>query len=515
MIKRKGCKLLSAALAVALLASALTGCGNTGDSSASNGSQSSGSEVSGSTSQVAEEPGEVETINVTYFSFNKFDDIAQVEAAVNEITEPEIGVHVELNCLEGGQFMSQQTMLLSGGEDVDLIVTPVVPDAMNSGAFVDTTDLMNEYGQGIQEVLGDNINACMYRGCLYGVPSMHEFAKTPMIIYNKDMADELGLDMSTVKTLEDMDPILAKVVEAYPDMSTPLYTSNSGGPLSSSYGYWDTLGDNLGVIMYNGDPDKVVNLYETQEYKDLCTTLHDFSQKGYLNPDAAVLNENYWTLVSADMTFADVISQHELIAKEYIPSTGVNMEIIPLGDAYKTSSIAAGTQWHIMSTSEKQVSAMKLLNLLYTNAEVEDLICNGIEGQNFQVTESGKYDFLEGQDAMNNTYYPNIDWVMPNGWLAGEWVVDAIENYGEQMSAYNDSAKESPAFGFTFDTSVVSNQMTACTNVVKQYCVNVEENGQEDVDAAIAELNQALKSAGLEDIIQAKQEQYDEFLAQK
>ena len=50
MIKRKGCKLLSAALAVALLASALTGCGNTGDSSASNGSQSSGSEVSGSTS---------------------------------------------------------------------------------------------------------------------------------------------------------------------------------------------------------------------------------------------------------------------------------------------------------------------------------------------------------------------------------------------------------------------------------------------------------------------------------
>ena len=57
--------------------------------------------------------------------------------------------------------------------------------------------------------------------------------------------------------------------------------------------------------------------------------------------------------------------------------------------------------------------------------------------------------------------------------------------------------------------------MTACTNVVKQYCVHVEENGQEDVDAAIAELNQALKSAGLEDIIQAKQEQYDEFLAQK
>ena len=164
-------------------------------------------------------------------------------------------------------------MLLSGGEDIDLIVTPVVTDAMNSGAFLDMSELLDEYGQGIKDVLGDNIDACKYRGALYGVPSMHEFAKTPLIIYNKDMADQLNLDMSTVRTLEDLDPILAKVVEAYPNMSTPLYTGSSSGALSSTFGNWDTLGDNLGVIMYDGDQNTVVNLFETQEYKDLCTTL--------------------------------------------------------------------------------------------------------------------------------------------------------------------------------------------------------------------------------------------------
>lgn len=505
MIQSKICKMLSATIAATMLASVMTACGG-GNATAVQ---------SGSGGEAAQDSGAVETVNVTYFSFNNFDDVAKVEEAVNEITEKEIGVHVKLNCLEGGQFISQQAMLLSGGEDIDLIVTPVVTDAMNSGAFLDMSELLDEYGQGIKDVLGDNIDACKYRGALYAVPSMHEFAKTPLIIYNKDMADQLNLDMSTVRTLEDLDPILAKVVEAYPNMSTPLYTGSSSGALSSTFGNWDTLGDNLGVIMYDGDQNTVVNLFETQEYKDLCTTLHDFSQKGYLNPDSAVLNENYWTLVSADMTFACLLSQHELIAKEYIPSTGVNMDIIPLGEAYKTSSIAAGTQWHIMSTSKKPAAAMKLLNLLYTNEQVEDLICNGIQDVNYQVTENGKYDFLEGQDAMNNSYYPNIDWVMPNGWLAGEWVTDAIENYGEQMNAYNNSAKESPAFGFTFDTSVVSNQVTACTNIIKQYCVNVEENGQQDVDQAISELNEALKKAGLDDIIAAKQAQYDEFLAQK
>ena len=58
---------------------------------------------------------------------------------------------------------------------------------------------------------------------------------------------------------------------------------------------------------------------------------------------------------------------------------------------------------------------MKFLNLLYSDAEVEDLICNGIEGVHYQVTEDGKYTYPDGVDFANSTYYPNIGWVMPNG----------------------------------------------------------------------------------------------------
>lgn len=504
MKKRNVSLFLSAAMAVSLLAGCSGGAGSTagGDSTAATGENAAAS-------------GEIETINVTYFSFSNCDDTPMVEEAVNAITEPEIGVHVKLNAMEGGQYMSQQTMLLSGSEDIDLIVTPLVTDAMNAGAFLDMSELIDEYGQGIKDVLGDNIDAGMYHGCLYGLPNMHEYAKTPMIIYNADMAEELGLDMSTVKTLKDMDPIMEKVVAAHPEMSTPLYTSSSSGPLSSTFGFWDgtgASGENLGVVMFDGDPDKIVNLYETDEYKDMVTTLHDFSQKGYLNDDTGVLNDNYWTLVKEGMSFACVISQHDLIADEYTPSTGVNLKFIPLGDAWKTTTCTANFLWHIMSTSEKPEAAMKFLNMLYTNAEVEDLICNGIEGVHYVVDENGKYTFPEGMDVANSTYYPNIDWVMPNGWLAGEWDTD-IADYGEKMMAYNDSAKVSPAFGFVFDSSSVSNEMTACANVVMQYCNAVEENGTQDVDASLEELNQALDAAGIDTIIAEKQRQYDEFRA--
>lgn len=497
-------KIVSLLLSMAMMVTMLSGCGGT------TANTDSGSNVQTG----AESKDEVETINVTYFSFNSFDDTAMVEEAVNKISEEKIGVKVKLNAMEGGQYMSQQTMLLSGSEDIDLIVTPLVTDAMNSGAFADMTDLVEEYGQDIKEILGENLEAGKYHGCLYGLPNLHEYASTPLLVYSVDIAEELGLDMSSVNTLEDLDSILSQVVEAYPNMSTPLYTSNSSSCLSSAYHDWDTLGDNLGVVMFDGESDKVVNLYETEKYKKLVSTLHDFSNKGYLNTDAAVLTENYWNLVPEKMSFGCIINQHELIAEEYTPSTGVNLAFVPLADAYKTTSNVTTFLWRIMSTSEKQVSAMKFLNLLYSDAEVEDLICNGIEGTHFQITEDGKYTFPEGIDFANSTYYPNIGWVMPNGWIAGEWVGD-IENYGEKMTAYNDGAKVSPAYGFIFDSSNVANEVTACTNIVQQYCNSVEENGTVDVDSAIAELNQALKEAGIDAVIEEKQKQYDEYLANK
>ena len=103
---------------------------------------------------------------------------------------------------------------------------------------------------------------------------------------------------------------------------------------------------------------------------------------------------------------------------------------------------------------------------------------------------------------------------MPNGWLAGEWE-DSIDNYGEKMTEYNDSAMVSPAYGFIFDSTDVANEVTACSNVVQQYCISVEENGEVDVDTALEKLNQALKEAGIDTIIAEKQEQYDAFLEGK
>ena len=66
-------------------------------------------------------------------------------------------------------------------------------------------DLLDEYGQGIKDTVGDDwLAACTADGNIYGVPTMKPVALTPMVIYRQDIADELGIDMSQVNSMEDM-----------------------------------------------------------------------------------------------------------------------------------------------------------------------------------------------------------------------------------------------------------------------------------------------------------------------
>ena len=78
----------------------------------------------------------------------------------------------------------------------------------------------------------------------------------------------------------------------------------------------------------------------------------------------------------------------------------------------------------------------------------------------------------------------------------------------------NHNAPCSPAMGFTFDPSSVQTQYTAVSNVIQQYLPGIA-CGSVDTESALSEFRQALKEAGYDDILNAKQEQLDAWLAQQ
>jgi len=502
-------KVIALLLVVLTVAGMFAGCGAKEATSDQNPQSDAAASADGKSNTT-----EMETVRVTYPAFGNYDDTKLVEEKVNEITVAKLGIKVILDAMEPGQYMTQQNMLITTSTDIDLIVAPYSSENYEAGAFVDLTDMLETIGAETKEIIGDNIAACIYKGAIYGLPNMHEYAKTPQIIYNVEMAEAAGVDMSAVKTLDDLDAVLAKVIEVYPNMSTPMLCGSNGQSASSRYQFWDNAGvDRLGVVMYN-NPTQVVNLFETEEYKELVTTLHTFQEKGYLNKDAATMTDAWSELLESEMTFAVLMYNNEMLHLEYSPRMQKELGCIAMGDAVKHTENITTFMWGIPVLSKKPEAAMKVLNLLYTDSEVEELLCNGIEGRNYVLNEEGLCTFPDGVDSTNTTYSPNIGWIVPNGWIIHEWDT-GIRDYAKKMDEYNDRAVVSPLFGFIFDSSPVLNEITACTNVINQYCCYAEEDCSVSVEDAIAEINAALKDAGIDRIIEEKQRQLDAFYAAK
>ena len=79
------------------------------------------------------------------------------------------------------------------------------------------------------------------------------------------------------------------------------------------------------------------------------------------------------------------------------------------------------------------------------------------------------------------------------------------------MEEFNDSAKESKAVGFCFDNTQYESLVAALANVVKQYTGSLN-SGSADPETYLPEFLDALQAAGIDEIIQAKQEQFDKWL---
>ncbi len=79
---------------------------------------------------------------------------------------------------------------------------------------------------------------------------------------------------------------------------------------------------------------------------------------------------------------------------------------------------------------------------------------------------------------------------------------------------FNDSAKNSLALGFKFDTSKVTNEIAAINNVIEEFKATIY-SGSVDVEEYLNKLNKKLKDQGIDRVIEEMQTQLNSWLAEK
>ena len=128
--------------------------------------------------------------------------------------------------------------------------------------------------------------------------------------------------------------------------------------------------------------------------------------------------------------------------------------------------------------------------------------------------ENGQLEYPEGvTNHQEAGWFAMYNAARPNGFLCPTWNYSRPDAY-ELLQEDNKNAIKSTALGFTPDFSPVSDQYAACANVIAQYYVPLI-NAVVDIDETLPVFQQALRDAGIEDIIAEEQRQFDEWLAAK
>ncbi|MCU6711405.1 ABC transporter substrate-binding protein [Paenibacillus sp. J5C_2022] len=503
-------RLLSSTLLMVMLLSLISACGSPNNNAAGNGEGAANGDA---------KENKLVKLNVVMMSTNK-DDKDEVVKAVNEIAREKLNIEMDVTFISYGNYVQQTTMMLSSGKGVDLLPIYMTPlaTAANNGQIIPLTKLLDQYGQGLVEAIGaEYIESGRVGDDVYGITTGRDLAKAYGFEMRKDLADKYNIDYENIKTLDQLEEALMTIHENEPNI-IPVVPSN--GELVRNWG-WDTLGDdmtNLGVLMDFGKELKVVNLYETDFYKDFITRMNRWYKNGLIMQDAINNTENSGTLMKAGSAFGGFVNLKPGFDVQETRNYGTEIVVSEIVPAYSTTSDVQMATWAISSGSKHPEAAMKLLNLMYTDPDVMNLLIYGIEDKHYvKVGDAANgqsiIDYPEGMDGSNSGYRPSGGWIWPNQTIGHVWNGNP-EDYWEVQTEFNNTAIRSAAYGFTYDSSKVRNQVTATSNVVAKYH-NALMTGMLDPEETLPIFQKELKAAGIDDIIKEKQAQLDKWAANR
>lgn len=497
MNKKKAMALL---LVSVMAGSMLAGCGSDNASSSNDGSSKS-ADSSNQDSYTVKilAPGDAST-----------DDCAKISEAASKITEEKFNTKVELTRVGFGSYDQQVNLTLASSEKLDLMYEYCgnVTSAISSGQIVPITDYLDSYGSDMKSQISDSDWKCVtFNGDIYGVPANKEKATGWGFAMNKEMADATGIDYSSIKTEEELEPLLEKVKEMYPDVY-PIVSNNGSMSLMTDQ---DDLGGDIGSLeSASGDNTTVINYYGTDEYMNEMKLRYDWAQKGLIMPDASTSTENANSLIGAGKGFGRFTNTKPGIEKEMEKEVGKEVVVLEMVKPYTTTT-RVDIVWYVPHNSEKPERAVQVLNEIYTNPDLANLFINGLEGKHYEFVdkEKGIVNYPEGVNA-SNTGYNSLPWAWPNETISYIW--EGLDSdIWDQIQEFNKDATVSPAKGFAWDNTEVQNEVTACANVVAKYGPALE-CGSLDPETTIPKFLDELKAAGADTIIAEKQKQLDAWL---
>lgn len=490
---KKWKKVLAVGLSAVMTAGIVAGCSMNSKSTESGGNTPEGESAAS---------GDIPTIVWWTIGGTVPSDFDKDMAKINEYLADKLHVKLDLKVSGWGDYENKMNTIINSGENFDIMFVnnKNYSKFVNLGAFENITDTVQSVTPELYKMIPEELwNGVRLGGKVYSVPSYKDSSLTQFWCFDDQYVQKYNIDMSSIKTMEDLDAPFKAMKEGEGKGFYPLQMTQ-GTPFNGLFNNtYDGLAaglDPLGV-KYDDQSRKVVNILEQPDFVDKLKLLHKWYTEGIINPDANVLTEAPKKLpfVSAQGWPSAVATWQTLNGVQKYDATEV------FGPMYSTETIQ-GSMNAVSGNSKHKEEALKLLQLVNTDQKFRDMLAYGVEGKTF--------DYVSDGVVKKHTDTWPLAAYTQGTFFDMSVTDDADPDQWNEVKKQNEEAASSTCLGYSLDVTNIQNEMSNCLAVWQKYS-NDLQSGAVDPEKVLPQIIKELKSAGFDTVISEAQKQIDEF----
>ena len=401
-MKRKSLnKLLALGMTAVMTAGLLTGCGGSGNgaSAPANDAAQSTSETESADTDSApaadtgaadseQASGEVPTLIWWTVGGTPADDFDEAVAQISDYCEEKIGVRLDVKIAGWGDYDTKMNTIVNAGEYFDIMFTNNTNYSkfVNLGAFENISDMVQTVAPELYGFIPEKLwSGVQIHGNVYAVPTYKDSSLTQFYYLDDQYVQKYNLDLSSLKDLQTLDPIVRTIKEGEGKSLYPLML-NQGTLWNGFFNDYDGLASGIQAIGVRiDDPErKVVCTLEQEDIIEDLELLHSWYVDGIINPDANVVTED-----SKGNVFGNAQGWPSAVVQwETLQGVEKYDAVKVFGPLYTTETIQ-GSMNAISVNSNYKEEALKVLQLINTDQKFRDLCAYGVEGNHFEYLEDG------------------------------------------------------------------------------------------------------------------------------
>ena len=550
----KNKRLLAIVMSLCLTAAALAGCGGSGGGSQESAQENAAAETtaeSAAGTEAAQSTGasldslpaavgegtitatpemysnidlsEPYTVNM-YLIGDTPNDWDRVLELANEYLEP-FNTSLNVTIMSWSDYQTMYSLVLAGGEQVDLIFTApwcYMYTEAAKGSFYELTDefIANNMPLTNKYQAAESWDETTISGKTIAVPSNVASPMGKIVAIRQDLADKYGI--SELTTWEDYMNFCQTIAEQETPQSG-IYAMPASGNNSELWDVYRQQYDTFAAVssgnvvmyyQYDGEipaKEDIKLVCELDYFRDFAHDMKTLADAGAWSRSALTNtvtdDDAFGNLQGASIAWnTSVFTYMEQAEKtEGVQCTAydITQDHLVGAEAYSNNDMA------ITAGSQNPERAAMVLDLMKFDTYLNKLLLLGIEGEHYSINEQNEYTELE-----NSTNYAafstSVSWAIKNGDLTEGGVPErekAITNAWEERVVMN------PTIAFVFDDTNVKSYMSAVDSVLADYIPMLQLGLVDDVDATIDECVQKCYDAGLQNIYDEFNTQYDAWVA--